>query len=173
MCSCFFCQRIHIGGLNITVLCIHWYFEFKVSYFTKRNIRKTLWPEELICSKNVRARASLRAASFTSATVCGSTIPDGMLSLRSGRFSIAFLPHSTQCCTTRCCLTIHPRQNRCRRRPTRRHGRLTYLRLGYAPKSSFRSSWILFTLTSVNWKILPLNLSCFYQKYFLNAWYHT
>ena len=48
----------------------------------------------------------------------------------------------THCCTTRCCLTSHPRQNWRRRHPTRRP---TNLRLGYAPKSSFRSSWILFT----------------------------
>ena len=51
-----------------------------VTYFSKRNIRKKLLPEELICSKNVRARASLRPASLTSATELGSTIPDGMLS---------------------------------------------------------------------------------------------
>ena len=68
----------------------------------------------------------------------------------------------TVCCTTRCCQTSDPlRQNRRRRHRTRRQ---TNLRLGYAPKSSFRSSWRLFTGHRQGKYFLFL--SCFYQKYF-------
>ena len=68
----------------------------------------------------------------------------------------------TVCCTTRCCQTSDPlRQNRRRRHRTRRQ---TNLRLGYAPKSSFRSSWRLFT--GHRQGKCFLFLSCFYQNYF-------
>ena len=74
--------------------------------------------------------------------------------------SIAFLSHTRECCTTRCCLTSDPRQNWPRRHQTRRSMR--NLRLGYAPKSSFRSSWILFTgkILPVSYMLLSKNLDC-------------
>ena len=69
-----FGKRLPMCVPSTTVFKTHWYFLFKVIKLPKKKHPQNLYPKNRFetCSKNIRAKASLRPASFTSATVSGS-----------------------------------------------------------------------------------------------------